>query len=824
MLDPIVRRSTVALGFASGLANIFGDSVEDATARFFSGAFRTPGALKQGVVVAYHPQTHSAMIQTADGQSWACVFSDEYLSYSFGFSESNPPREGELVLAYEVAPGCEFGIVVGRVAVPLNFSSKSGGDKYNDKHKYHRQLFTADSGSEDYSIQTFSKPLSDSNDFSTHVATHFRPTDVYPGEFAKVNQHNCGIKGSLFSTTLLGGGASLRMSALTNGARLTCDSYKRISMLGNMHEFHNGRYLSSERDVAIYQEERLGGNYQRAQVWSDDQDKKAPESGANQTIRPRIKDLSGYFGNLSSRFCLRPDPSESGFRTQGDGEPKEAGVSRETIDPSGQYRLSAAGMLVLERTGRIPVPVRKCYPTDKDHDIESSPETLKAFKHNEEDPCYRQLELFDRQAYDLKTQYSRVDGLGTDEPDYTVPQEDDLEPLEDVYDQPFTGSETVKLNKFDKRRAGVYIGEDGSIILRDAWGSEIVMLAGNVTISCAGNVMMLPGKTQLTIAGDDIVQKAQNSVDIHASEHDVRLSAARNMEIVGGGDESSYSGGVIIESKGSGPTPWDGKDKGESAQVSGITLRTKKQAVVVDGQNVVVRSRKMTRILSGDKDMDGEIGVGAKMFRVRTKSNAIISSGAGGNIMVSDSSVIMSGKQAIVTGEDSAILDNGGKYPIPIKWEDIENIAAKVDPQLDESTLDLEEDKEASIGFDAEALEKMVFGFRTSEECSTTTSWAVGGSGGVWRMYEPAWIQVKSIFETLKNGGVNTQAYKEEAKWDNGKPFPGKEAEDSAEYVQLSGLKPKNLTSEGFNKSREEVEDKSEVEPTSFKSGYLVRK
>ena len=819
MENKIATWASVAFGAIADRVPIFG-SDPLGVCKFFERVYKSPGIMRQGYVVAYHPQTHSAAVKVVGDQgTWTCIFVDEMLSYSYGFSETNPPREGELVMVCESEPDSQFGFIVGRIPYKLNFAGGSG-DSFNDPDGYMRRLFTMNEKTGAKELTVYSTPFSNPSDDTTHICTNFRATDVYPGEFAKINQHNCGIKGGLFSTTLLGGGASLRMSALTNGARLTCDSYKRISLLGNMNEFHNGRYLSSERDVAIYQEERLGGKNVEEKVWTEDS--KAPVSGENQTIRPRIKDLSGYFGNLSSKFCLRPDPAEGGIRVQGSGAPKEAGVSRETIDPSGQYRLSAAGMIVLERTGRIPVPVRKCYPTDKDHDIKSTPEALTPFQHNETDPCYRQLELFDRQAYDLKTQYARVDGLGTDEPDYTVPQEEEVKPLEDMYDPQFTGSETVKLKKFDERRAGVYIGEDGSIILRDAWGSEIVMLAGNVTISCAGNVMMLPGKTQLTIAGDDIVQKAQNSVDIHASEHDVRLSAAKNMEIVGGGDEQSHSGGVIIESRGSGAMPWDGKDAGETASLSGITLKTNKQAVVVDGQHLVMRSRQSTRIVSGDKDVDGEVGIGAKFVRLRAKTNALISTGDGGNVIVGSSSVTVSGKSVALAGEKSAGVFRKSEYAVPVMWYDTGSaIAEEADSVCSKATEDLADESEASMVWDAKALEKMIFGFRTSAECATDRPWSIGTSGSAWRMYEPAWVQVNDIYNTLK--GISKRRYQEPAEWTNGKPFPGEEAEDSAEYVQLAKLHPENLAPGGFNKSRKGVVDKSEVDTDKFKGGYWIR-
>lgn len=804
-----------------GRVDMFGDAGESrALMPFYDQAFVSEKDIRQGIVVAYNPQTHTALVNVlGEAKPWSCVFADEKLSYSFGYSETSPAREGELVLVAR-AVFASFGIIIGRIAYNLDFSS-NGGDKYSDPDQYHRRAYTQDDKQKrtwDRNIKCFMTPFDDESDTSTHIATHFRPTDVYPGEFARLNQHNCGIIGGLFSSTLSGGGARLRMSALTNQARLSCESYRRISLCGNLHEFHNARFLSTERDYALYQEERLGGTGKQAEVWENDAE--ATKKGEKQTIRPRMKDLSGFFGHIKSSFCMRPDPGESEIRVLGEGDPKEEGVSRETVDPSGQYRLSAAGMIAIERTGRIPVPVRKSSPYEKGHDHEK-PEVLKPFEHDDSDPCYRQLELFDRQAYDLKTQYARVDGLGLENPDYYVPQEEDLKPLKDKYDEKFDGNETVKLAQYDKRRAGMYIGEDGSVIVRDAWGSEIVMIGGNVTISCAGNVMTLPGKTSLTIAGDDIVQKAQNSVDIHASEHDVRLSAARNMEILGGGDESKYSGGVIIESRGKNSSPWDGKDKGESARLSGITLKAKNQAVVVDGGQVNLRSEKSTRILSGKSGLDGEIVMSSKSFLSRA-DRAVISSG--------EASLLLSGHSAVVAAQTATLaggrvnIIKGSKYLVPLKWENSNVSSDSILETFSEVTEKLSDDSTASNGFDRNALDKMMFGFRTSEECGTDRPWSIGGNGDKFRMYEPAWAQVMRIYDTLKNASVDSKVYEENPEWENGKPFPGKEAEDSAEYAQLSGLKPQNLTEDGFNASRKTVKEKSEISPVSLKDGYLIRK
>ena len=799
----------------------FGASDPLGITKFLSRAFRAIEPIRHGMVVFYNPNTHTAAVLVLGTQSiWPCVIADEPLSFSFGFSATYPPREGELVLVSQFDQGCQCGVIIGRIPYSMCFPPQ--GDTYNDPDQYHRRLYSQDELEKrtwDRNIPGMMKPMQNRYDGSTQIATHFRPTDVYPGEFAHVNQHNCGIKGGMFSATLLGGGASLRLSALSNLARLTCESYQRFSLSSSLHEFHNGRYLSAERSMALYQEERLGGVSKEDRVWTFDSEAPAGSDGKgadgeNQTMRARIKELSGFFGHLESKFCLRPNPEDSDIRILGKECKPDEGVCRQTIDPSGQYRLSSAGMVVIERTGRIPVPVRKAYPTDKDHDISKTPEVLKPFEHDDSDPGFRQLELFDRQAYDLKNQYSRVDGLGFT-PDYDVPDEEDLKPLQDKYDPHFDGNETVKLTKFDKRRAGAYIGEDGSIIIRDAWGSEIVMLGGNVSISCAGNVMLLPGQTALTIAGDDIIQKAQNSVDIHASEHDVRLSAARNMEILGGADENKYQGGVIIESRGKSTGPWDGKDKGEDARVSGITLIAKNQSVVVCGKNLNMRSKKDTRILSGESSMDGNISIAAGNIRSRSSKNTVLGAPES-SLVLSDGMAVMASKSAHVSGSTSAMIFNGGR--VPGMW--IEGGAGPEPQELE----DLENDKSASFGFDLETLEKMIFGFRSSLECRTDRSWTIGSSGD-FTLYEPAWVQVMKIFDTLKNGGVDEKTYEENGEWSNGKPFPGKDAEKSAKYAELSGLKPVNLDANGgFNKRRSLVEGKSSIEKKPLKDSYLVRK
>ena len=796
--------------------------------------------LASGKILMYNPNTHTAAVDVyTANEVWTCSFIDELASTCFGYSQSNPPREGDIVAVVQDNPCTNSGVIVGRMPVEWDFTK---GDIFNDPEKYLRcswlldTIFNDGGGSgppgktNSHKVMSYLTPLTKINEPTTHFRLTHRPTDVVSGEMAELNQHNCGIRGGAMSCTLFGGGASVRTSVLTNGIRETCENYQRFSMSGTTHEFHNGRYLSEERDVACFQEERLGwhspesGGGMSSQVWTEDSE--APQSWQQkknlmQTMRARFKEYSGYFGHLMARYFLRPDPNDSKLRVMDEElEPKEEGVTRETVDPSGQYRLSAAGMLTIERTGRIPIPVRKALPTDLDHDIDN-PEVLKPFEHKEGNPTIRQLELFDRQAYDLKTQYARVDGLGAKKPDHYVPQEEELKPLKDPYDPKYDGNRTVYLEKYDKRRAGMYIGEDGSVFIRDAWGSEIAMVGGNVSISCPGNVQVLPGESALVLGGDDVVIKAQNSVDVHASEHDIRLSAARNMEIVGGADERSHQGGVVIQSNCEATGPWDGTEsKGEGTFVNGVAIKSKNGNVVIDGNRDIIRSKESTHIVSGDEDVDGTLYMSAKHSRQYSKDMILVSDESAVNIG-SKSVTIASGNIGLY-GKSGLSMTRGSKAPA-IMWMDIDgNPAEEILSDMEDIIDFMKDEVKVSAGYGREMLLKMIFGFRTSEQCDTMQSWEIGGSGP-FALYEPAWVQIHKLYDTLKNGGVYTKVYKEDGEWDNGKPWPGKEAEDSAQYVEISGLEPKNIVNGGYNRRRDSVEKETEIETPLLKSEYRVR-
>ena len=89
MKDRLAKFSTIQLG--RGSAPVFGNDDPLGVSSFFNSVYGKQNVFRQGLVIAYHPQAHSAaVLMQEDSSIWSCVFADELLSYSFGFSYRDP--------------------------------------------------------------------------------------------------------------------------------------------------------------------------------------------------------------------------------------------------------------------------------------------------------------------------------------------------------------------------------------------------------------------------------------------------------------------------------------------------------------------------------------------------------------------------------------------------------------------------------------------------------------------------------------------------------------------------------------------------------------
>ena len=795
-------------------------------AMLYGANLTTGSSVLYGNIVQFNVGLYSALVADKTGQNkYNCLIGAQNVTPGFGYSDATLLREGDEVIfmLLDGDHGAE-GMILARKPT-IYCKNQNQTQSIESKTGYERR--THFNSNETYSLRQmpYQKPLEDEYDMSTRVATSSRPTDLVPGEICTLNQHHCGLIGGLYSMTVSGGRAQIRLSAFENRIRVIADSIVKHTLCGNYSASHNRRYLSEERTDCLYQEERLGLKSKETPAFVDGGDGCYHDGPyyyftrnreQKQTARYRLLEHRGFYGGLSAKYALRPDPDEE-IRTL-DQESKDAGVARESIDPSGQYRLATTGMLGFERYGRIPVPVRQKQIWEKEVE-EPEAKALEPFKHDEDHPYYRQLELADRVAWDLRNSYARYE---EEKSGFYVPEEEDLEgKLKDKYDEGFTDSETVKLEKYDKRRSGIWQGEDGSIILRDAWGSEIVMIGGNIQLSCAGNVMVMPGRSSITIAGDDIVQKAQNSVDIHAAKKDVRIDAWQNVQVMGGSDNNP--GGITLEARGK-SSPWESKG-GEETRTTGILLKSDEGSIVTDTKALVLRADEQTTVAAGEKldGTDGHVFISASA--VYGAGEQVIFMNDQAAVGITGGSGYLVGSTAILAGTSSAAWINGGKYPVPITWEDISDVASTIISSCAPIANLIKKEETTARGFTSDKLEKMIFHFRSSEECRTDKPLEVDGTGD-FTIYEPFWSQVHSKFETLK-GKIQTEVLEDCTNWqgsERGAPWPGQEAATRAKYAKLSGG-PVNMTDDGLNKPRKEIQKETQIDGNAtLVGGYIIQK
>ena len=169
--------------------------------------------------------------------------------------------------------------------------------------------------------------------------------------------------------------------------------------------------------------------------------------------------------------------------------------------------------------------------------------------------------------------------------------------------------------RYYKNESYLTLLDDGGVVIGDGFGAEIRMTGGSVFITAPGDVWMKGGRNVNSWAGHDVITKAKNSIDITATDKDVRIKAEKNMQVLAG---NSGTGGLLLESRGAGEYDFEGV--GEDIQSTGVMLRSQRGPVVTWAPDIYMRTGSDGGdIASGNIILDtlGETGSGS----IRTTSN-----------------------------------------------------------------------------------------------------------------------------------------------------------------------------------------------------------
>jgi hypothetical protein len=319
-------------------------------------------------------------------------------------------------------------------------------------------------------------------------------------------------------------------------------------------------------------------------------------------------------GAPSGRLTVNGDP---GPRTQPyavppnsyDG-PDQPGLLDEVRSVTGGYALRSARRIVFAKRPSIPVPRPRAQPPDPAGDNtgtgyapsglagNTAPHRVTADPVGTTDPNRRACLLPDALAYLFNWEglhpfayhandwaVAQEGAAGSTLVNQTPPNYATLASLDALAAPPAVyldtdhryGAAPVYPNE-----SALALQDDGSIVIRDAWGSEIRLVGGNIELRAAGDIRLLAGRSVVAFGAYDVVLRAHNAIDLSSAHGDVRLQAEYNVMGLAG---NSGCGGFVFESKAQCPAE-DFSSVGQDAIASGFIVRCPNSTVDVTAADI----------------------------------------------------------------------------------------------------------------------------------------------------------------------------------------------------------------------------------------------
>ncbi|GHT30377.1 hypothetical protein FACS1894214_0110 [Planctomycetales bacterium] len=338
--------------------------------------------------------------------------------------------------------------------------------------------------------------------------------------------------------------------------------------------------------------------------------------------------------------------------------------------------------------------------------------------------------------------------------------------------------------------------EDG-VFIRGLCGEELRMEGGNITLSCPGNITMMPGRSFVTMSGEDAVLKAKKSIDIAAVDNDVRIKAERNLDMVGG---MSGNGRTLIENQSAGEPSLDnvqGKE-GEEIVGGGVTIKSKK-LTSIQGKNVFVQSYEKGEIFIDAGLEGGQVNIHGRQVNAVSSSNielaagiyegAKASEGSGNIVRIYSTSVAIPKSLSVFENiyAKQVIADEGcNKDPLEEKYKNFQEdsgMAKSLAANNESTDKRLEQlyelyDDEDKIGSE-EMQKNYTFSYRNSEQCGANT----------FDFITPYWMEIfqSSVVSALPLWEEKEYSYQAEAESSGIKQmsWPGYEAWENEQKVEV---------------------------------------
>lgn len=675
-------------------------NLQSSDPKFFTGIVLSSDAVTYVVTVTPDAPNRSPVLQGLPlGSSMAQLF---------GFKECLLPQPGSRVFCYST--GFAECLVLGIIPKPDAVVS----------YPQRAVVGAGDGGYDEQNRQGYIGKRA-----KAFLLNNNRPTDVVQGEHVLVNDFGV-MLGMFQQLAILKGSdlAQVQVHLLDDLVRIISHNFEHFHSMGGSDIKHDGKNLQLEFGLTHDPKEALGqpqvsatsgqtGVVHTGKTTTDDADVFHKLAKENQVAIERLKGFVGSISNLVNLLLVRPSGELQALAGDTTGRP-DRGLASLQLGLDGRVHLASAAGVSIEKTNWIRVPRRVRSPEDPEGDDAAVLTKTKTepFKFDDSYSHKGQPYLYFLQIRDYLSYFfdgAALAGFKDLPKDFAV--------NDDITKEHLLGKGTElhpdSKSDFLPRTAGCYVMPNGGVMLRDAWGSALVMEGGNIYLQPAKDLMVQPMRHLVAKVGGSLSLNSQKDVEISSSSGAVRMKAQRVMHLY------SDRSGIILHSNAPGPyeyLPVDGKEA--VMDLGGILLTAPKAGVfsyapllyLQGTQQCLLRSDSILALESGSLLTAKSAGALA-LFSDASLTLSSVSS----TQLISDGQLLAFGQTGTIIGleEQTMAVASFGLGKLPVQGLLTRELAADVDASL-ESFADNHLSDYLPIFKDNIALEALAFRFPSS--------------------------------------------------------------------------------------------------------------
>ena len=559
-----------------------------------------------------------------------CVFASTAMGVYFGARSVAPPCIGTPVIVF-IPQNSTFGYIL---ATAPDLNSEPTIPPAN-------QLIS-ESGTSTYAVKDAFNHRDWNNGKKLPAAGAGTVVDVFSGDQGTINDLGCFV-GVLRAMALFKGSELAKIEAfvLDDLLNVVGHNLNIYTSQGEKKVFNDHGRISEEEQLSLSQAESMGAVDVESTAFDEDSGslRYAPDKSAlkekieSQVLKPRWKKWRGWLGDFYQSFICRP---ASGLGSLTTASKPDMGLYQKAITISGQHIERSIVGGGFHKSLQIAVPKKKLEHNDPAGDKEVDEVVKEAFIFDTDHPMAIGAQSRDYFAYlfnkelpanraSLEKDWVTPDESNCIAPgtEVTIPGTGDFfrefPQMEEVMEQKDGLDNDVHLGpkKFSVGEAFCGIMPDGSILLKNAWGDSIELRAGHLVISVSKSATTTAGGSIVNMAGDDIIQKAKNSIDITSSAKQIRIKAEQDMLI------HSKSGGILVSAPTQSAITED--KKGEEQHLSGIVLKSA-PGVLLHSDNIILSASSKVQI-KGQENRKPNILVECQSQIQRVTGQVIIKTG-----------------------------------------------------------------------------------------------------------------------------------------------------------------------------------------------------